>query len=500
MSTVLRGVFAESLGGFLTVRGFAKLSDLAKLSIADTAYQRELKPAHQSDIEAFYRRAEYLFFPEVVLSLELAVDYDKPDAPVIEPWQAVRDGQGFRSNINGLDIKTTRTRAATGLTRLNITVPDSAGTVFKRIDGNHRLSAFEALGDPQYDRYVAPFCIVILSSSTAPQNEKALFYNINSKALALTSEEVYRGIIDEQAFDDSVLQQDFGAEFVLCRQTRRELDFTYLPHLRNVFGRNDGQDDCRCSVLIESLRDIQRERERLQIDALLPDSTGLLVAVQAINAVYADERLSRSTSPGLFSAFLFFALQGGAINQQFIQWVLKNHLYELKTINASDLIRIFEKVAQSRKRQVFVSMQFQLNGKPNANWNPIESAIKDLNRDHDLDIKLVPIRVDRFDKGFSYAINDEILRLIESSGLLIADLTGGNKNVYHEIGYLMGLNQGKGLPHENFILLHNGSIGDAKSDVGFNLDGIKQLRVEDTDTLREEVRQQVAIYYGLTVA
>ncbi len=297
-----------------------------------------------------------------------------------------------------------------------------------------------------------------------------------------------------------MLQQDFGSEFVLCRQTRRELDFTYLPHLRNVFGRNDGQDDCRCSVLIESLRDIQRERERLQIDALLPDSTGLLVAVQAINAVYADERLSRSTSPGLFSAFLFFALQGGAINQQFIQWVLKNHLYELKTINASDLIRIFEKVAQSRKRQVFVSMQFQLNGKPNANWNPIESAIKDLNRDHDLDIKLVPIRVDRFDKGFSYAINDEILRLIESSGLLIADLTGGNKNVYHEIGYLMGLNQGKGLPHENFILLHNGSIGDAKSDVGFNLDGIKQLRVEDTDTLREEVRQQVAIYYGLTVA
>ena len=105
MSTVFRGVFSESLGGFLTVRGFAKLSDLAKLSIADIAYQRELKPAHQSDIEAFYRRAEYLFFPEVVLSLELAVDYDKPDAPVIEPWQAVRDGQGFRSNINGLESK-----------------------------------------------------------------------------------------------------------------------------------------------------------------------------------------------------------------------------------------------------------------------------------------------------------------------------------------------------------------------------------------------------------
>lgn len=75
-----------------------------------------------------------------------------------------------------------------------------------------------------------------------------------------------------------------------------------------------------------------------------------------------------------------------------------------------------------------------------------------------------------------------------------------DQGIEQGFGYLMGLNQGKGLPHENFILLHNGSIGDAKSDVGFNLNGIKQLRVEDTDTLREEVRQQVAIYYGLTVA
>ena len=29
--------------------------------------------------------------------------------------------------------------------------------------------------------------------------------------------------------------------------------------------------------------------------------------------------------------------------------------------------------------------------------------------------------------------------MIEGSGLLIADLTFGNRNVYHEIGYLMGL-------------------------------------------------------------
>jgi hypothetical protein len=114
-----------------------------------------------------------------------------------------------------------------------------------------------------------------------------------------------------------------------------------------------------------------------------------------------------------------------------------------------------------------------------------------------LDIQLRPIRIDQFDTGYSYEINDEILRLIEESGYLIADLTCGNKNVYHEIGYLMGLNQGKGLKHENFLLLHNGGIGDAKTDVGFNLTAIKQLRVSDTNSLREQVRRQISIFYGL---
>jgi hypothetical protein len=43
MIITFRGVFAESLGGFLVVRGFAKLSELAAHSFADPADQRELR-------------------------------------------------------------------------------------------------------------------------------------------------------------------------------------------------------------------------------------------------------------------------------------------------------------------------------------------------------------------------------------------------------------------------------------------------------------------------
>ncbi len=499
-----RGVSTELLGGFLVVRGFAKLSEIAKHSFADS-YQRGIKPDHQAAIQQFYERGEYLFFPEVVLSLELLADYEKPGAPTAEPFHLVSQGKLFKSNLNGVSIKTTGTKTATDLRRTNITIPEEAGAVLKRIDGNHRISAFEALSDKEpLDRKPVSFCIVLLPQGYAQQSEKALFYNINSKARPLTSEEIYKGIVeDDGGFSNDDLKNDFGPEFVLCREMRKELNFAYLPHLRNVFGQNDGQEDSRCSVLIESLRDLQRERVRLGDSKSLPDSASLLLAIQAINATFADERLRHSTAMGLFSAFMFCALQeGGSRYRQFETWVLKNHQYELQTINASDLIRIFEKIAESRHRQIFVSMQFKITDKEgkvveNPNWKAIESAVQEMNRIHKCGLELKPIRIDEFDKGYSYPISSEIFQLIEDSGYLIADLTAGNKNVYHEVGLMMGLNQARLKAHDNFLLLHNSSVGDVSKDFGFNIADFKQLRLADTLSIGEEVKKQLAIYYGL---
>lgn len=512
MSLTLQGVMTETLGGFRVLRGFAKLSDLAACSFADD-YQRDLKPQHQQDIQAYYQRGEYLFFPEVVLALELQVDYEKKGAPSDDPLQLLMQGKPFKSNVNGISLRPTKTKTAAELTRVNLTLPTEAGKPLKRIDGNHRISAFEALADKtRLDAKPVSFCILLLPQTSAKQSEKTLFYNINSKALPLTSEEVYKGIIDDESgFPDDVLAHDFGPEFVLCRALRKRLDFDYLPHLRRVFGQlpdAQGLPDARCSNVIEALCDWQTERQRLNLDASLPSELALLQAIQRINTSYAprhdgDTRLQSCVASGLFSAFLYFALSDATQlgdQQRFTQfenWVLRNHQYELQRINALDLIRIFEKVAQARRRQIFVSMQFTPNTL--ANFNAIQDAVNDLNNEHKLDIQLRPIRIDQFDTGYSYLINDEILRLIEESGYLIADLTCGNKNVYHEIGYLMGLNQGKGLRQENFLLLHNNEIGNPKTDVGFNLTAIKQIRVNDTNTLREQVKRQIAVFYGLAL-
>ncbi|WP_162652145.1 hypothetical protein [Lentilitoribacter sp. Alg239-R112] len=499
MSTVFNGAFAPSIGGFLTVRGYARLSDIAKCSFADEAYQRELKSEHVEDIAHFYDEGEYLFFPEVILSAKLEIIYDDAIYNQIAgvgnlgTLQSLLDGATFESNLNGLKIRPYK-KEKSGIQRFSVTVPDDEKPL-RRIDGNHRLTAYERLNDNKYDSYVAPFCIILLDERDAARNEKALFHNINSKALPLTSEEALAGIIDDtKGFPDSELNDRFGSEYLQCRQLSKQLDFTYLPNIKNVFGKIEGQDECARSVLIQSLQDVRKQigtKMSLDIEAIFE-------SIKRINDTYGDKRLQASTAQGLFAAFLFFQLNEDRSRgnyEQFTNWVLRTHQYELRSINTEDLIKIFGKIAQSRKRQVFVSMQFTEDTKPN--FEAIKNAVDDLNKTHELDIEIRPIRIDQFDTGFSYEINAEVLRLIEDSGLLIADLTHGNKNVYQEIGYLMGLNQGKGLGHENFLLVHNGSIGDVQKDIGFNIAGIKQLRRDDTNALREAIKEQVAKFYGL---
>jgi hypothetical protein len=489
MRVSFAGKYGLSLGGFPCIRGYATLRDIARVSAADQAYQRELTHEHVEEIKRYFEAGDYLFFPEIILSTTLDVDYEA--APQGDPLQAVMQGQKFTSNVNDLRI-TPRT------SRYDISVPDGE-RLFKRIDGNHRLSALEALNDEKYDRFVAPFCIILFGKADAARNEKALFHNINSKARKLTTEESLRGIIDDvDGFPDDALSEQFGAEYLQCRRLGVLLNFDYLPNLRIVFGKADGAEECHRSLLIQSMQDVKDQFARLDLGQL-PGTAAVFAAIRAVNDVYADERLQRSHAQGLFAAFLFWQLhptaKAGQISQ-FTNWVLRTHQYELRSINAADLIKIFEKIAESRKRQIFVSMWFA--DKTKQNFDAIKAAIDDLNKDHQLDIKLREIRVDKFDTGYSYKINQEILDLIENSGLMIADLSGGNKNVHHEIGYLMGLNRGRGVPDENFLLVHNEAIGTPDTDIGFNLAGDKQLRVKDSNALREAVKQQIAIFYGLT--
>lgn len=89
--------------------------------------------------------------------------------------------------------------------------------------------------------------------------------------------------------------------------------------------------------------------------------------------------------------------------------------------------------------------------------------------------------------------------LIDDCGLLLADISLGNKNVYHEIGYLMGLNKGQNKHQDNFILFHNSEVSGANfnKDHGFNIKTYQVLVAQDTNELRRQVLDQIKTYYNL---
>lgn len=94
-------------------------------------------------------------------------------------------------------------------------------------------------------------------------------------------------------------------------------------------------------------------------------------------------------------------------------------------------------------------------------------------------LALNAVRIDHVNKGHSYTIGDEILKVVDGCGLLIADLSESNKNVYHEIGFLMGLNQGRTAAQDNFILLADNKKIQSDASIGFNLRHWQQVRFDD---------------------
>lgn len=159
-----------------------------------------------------------------------------------------------------------------------------------------------------------------------------------------------------------------------------------------------------------------------------------------------------------------------------MRWVLANHLYLIENSSAPDLISIFDKVLESRKHTIFVSMPV---GKPKSDdhFAIIQRVANEVSEAHGMKPPLKVDRVDWFHDGTSYVINDKIIEMISDCGLLIGNLTHCNPNVYHEVGFVMGKAKAEGKDVANMLLFLDDSVADKKDKfVAFNLRGIKQLR------------------------
>lgn len=529
---ILSGILHSSLGGFTVIRGVAPLGDLARCSKFDPDFQRNLIEPHREDIVRFLDDPNYCFFPEVVLSASLMFDFEKfKGVDRRSPLARIFERHFFRSNVNGLSIKVVNSKlpkqvvggsGAPEIAYLELPEDQLAnGLKLLRIDGNHRLSAAcdARLGDDRY-KLPTPFCIVLHEDSTkAKRFEKVTFHNINSKQIPLTSEENLKLILQESEgalFDDKTLLESpsFGPAYYLARKLLADIDDHYLTGLKKPLEKPRTLSLALTQFLVAHDKAIGQAQDADALNAQVPRLRG---ALRAVNAIYEHRpKLAESGCHGVLVAFSYFALYNeGRQLPAFERWVVSNridhlapacttqssgyyyHLGSTQAVDAASLVSVFKSILTARKREIFISMAFCEETKET--YETIKKTVRQINDKYRLDIELREIRIDLFNKGHSYTIDDEILAVIEGSGLLIADLTFGNRNVYHEIGYLMGLNRGRGLEQDNFILIADKKArgNELESDIGFNLKSWQQLRFESTRQLEESLTESLEVYYNL---
>ncbi|MBH8570011.1 hypothetical protein KB206_14055 [Microvirga sp. STS02] len=551
---ILHGILGKAFER-TCIRGFARLSDLAKTSWADYDYQRDFD-AEQIGYMLDYLESGEAFFPEVILSYKeppaqaqlggvSIVSQIRGDAQQVaaKSWRAVQaDGPSFSMSRHS-QPKAQKPDArvdnenSTVLVTIQIDegalVPEDVpidrnnpGRPFFRIDGNHRLiagSKHSANGGGEFD---VPFCLLLLPNSDDYLTiERLIFSNINSKSLPLTQEQlILAGISDADIItEDRIQYTPYGPAYLLVRntfeaclkhretihhwnasillldrETSSEPPVRILGHLRTVLKQayelllEAGEHDKR-TLKDEKLRDGIANAEKFD------DYPRMVRALLRTKQLYDESpQLKYSKSIGLIAAFVRYAfLEDEFSLQRFRDWALNNHLDELPSIQAHDAVAIFERIRHSRSRTIFVSMPF--DGSCDAHFKMIEQVVKSINATHTpkhRDLFIKPVRVDRLIEGKTQKISDAIFHEIQQSGMLIADLTGKNANVYHEVGYLMGLAKHTNQPTPNLLFICNTSTTKVPQDIGFNLRDYSIITFQDTIDLAPELTKHISACYA----
>ncbi len=516
---ILQGVLDRSLGNFICLRGFASLGDLYQISAPDPSYQRTLITHQQERMEKFLDDAEYLFFPEVILGASLDAG-DKAD--IVDDFvnnfstgkAAKYDFSQFKINYS-VNVKKNKndSRSSILFRSATLNINDTLIAVgglnkFHRIDGNHRLSILNddlatKLTDEKLRKYrllMVPYCVVLFNENEdLTRYSSALFHNVNYRQISLTMEQSLKQILDDNnLFPDNVLTNKFGQEYLLARKIKQSWDIDMIPNIAHVIEENKTKKATIRTFLLKTFQLLTKQQlVSFEEDKLVAEVIKFKSKLSKIEDVYTHQKLGQQHNSGLLSAFVYYAYVSPSKLNVFKNWVLENHIYQTQDTQAAEIIKIFDCVLEAKSKTIFVSMQFCEATK--GNYQAIKDAIENINNKYKQEFNIREIRIDQFSKGHSFKIDDELLKLIRDCGLLLADISLGNKNVYHEIGYLMGLNEEAKKLQDNFILFHNKGIegADFDKDHGFNIKTYQVLLAEQENDLRAKIEKQIIKYYKL---
>ena len=443
MIDYIYGNFQYCYNSIPVIRGYCSSKTLIKFSKPHPAYQRQADNSHVAEIKEFLEGTSYKFMPEIILSYDFSGMFGNTqawnEAGYLSPLDYLSDDNTNGTAkvwdyYKGIEFQRLKTDAINKTIRIKISTENMIfipNQVFNRIDGNHRLQALEK----ESVDYLIPFCIILLSSSDNPELkerekiEMEVFHNINSKVRPLSPVEQYRGLF--QLFSVSELFQ-YGKEFGLTK--------SYLEkHSRLQFSN--------IKFFLEEPEDIVLFCIKFMLDRGITTTDDDLADTfsKLEHTYFADYPIIRNCkSRYAVVPYVYYCMEGGkqknAKLSTYHAWYVKNRLYNVKDFDPASMIDIFNSIYEIRKKQIFVAMPFK--EELTFVYDSICDVVKKINRENGTEL-LPPIRIDKQIVGFSYDIVDELLDQIQNAGLLIADLTGQNANVYYEAGFAQGLLRAK---------------------------------------------------------
>ena len=441
---IIRGILDNSLSGQLCIRGFAPIKELAKISQADFSYQRNPIEGRE-DIITFLETETYLFFPEIILSYKIRHDSVKKSNE--RPLKVIQSGNKYKSNKDNVEIRIKKifnSQTDKGVKIIELIIADEYinSKPFHRIDGNHRLLAAETSTADKVERMVAPFCIILgeeffdgdrlietQDTKTFDKATKIFFHNINTKTIPLTSEENLKVIIDDKNnFPDTELEVILGKAGIKTRELMDKIGADYLTGIRHIISN---QFRTYCIKIFNVLLENSNETDHIVND--------VLDALKCIDVLYLEnEQLKDNSSFGLLTAFLYYKVTDNTSKFEFFKnWVIENHIFDIKEIKAESIIKIFDKIVE-QEIKVFVAMPyFQGNLDIVEEYNTIyRNVINEISRDYGVKISLYPIMKN---KGETQDQIQDIINKIQDCHIFIADISDNNANVLYETGWARAL-------------------------------------------------------------
>lgn len=473
----LSGILDFSMGNFLCVRGFAPFKKLSEISEPNPDVQRNLIEKHKGEMATFLNRGEYRFFPEVVLSVALGTQENSGDVEAF--FQALLANMEWSSKRLG-DYQISIFRHETGdKNRIAHLTFDESKIKLKRIDGNHRLSAADEVDSD----FKVPFCL-LLSRNKAEEEQysRAIFHNINAKQIPLNLEENLRVILEStDVFTDEKLKTDpsFGWKYYLARKASERVCFEKYPFIHSLTGA------AKYTYFLEEFELLLKNQlfseHEDSVERFISELSGIEEALGEAKLRCVPQNMA------VVGAISYYKLTDENKYWSFLHWAKENCITEAPEIHMGDLISIYDKIYENSPKYVFMSMQF--GDKTEDTYQTVQDVANLLKSEDRIDLEI--IKVDEHAEGCSGEIYQRITNGIQKAALVIADLSYGNRNVHHEIGYAQGLGK-------KVLIIYQKRDGvEAGNEIGSNLSMHDQLRFKNQTELRRELLKKIREFFKL---